>query len=350
MKVKKSATTGLYAPGDVHFNQPLTSVAVNYVAGTDREPGFVSDRVFPAVPVAKQSDLYYVLDDTHVGDNAEPRAPGTESAGGSLALSKEPYYAPVWAWHVDLPDQLRANVDSELALDSTATRTVMRTMMLSREVSWARSFFNKSAWDYSVDGASAATAPGDFDPTDDANNAKLFWDDPASTPIEDVRQAQRYVIRGAGGAFKPNVLVTTRPVFDALLDHPDVVARLDRGQTPGGPAMANEAALAALFGLREVLVMDAVYRAQQEGPNQFVQENGALLAYAAAAPSLLDASAGYTFQWTGYSGSENQGIRVRKFRMEQLESDRVEGGAAFAHKVGSKRLGFYFNDIVENAG
>ena len=59
----------------------------------------------------------------------------------------------------------------------------------------------------------------------------MFWSDAASTPIEDIRLVKRSILESTG--FMPNTLVLGRPVFDALLDHSDIVGRLDRGQTSG---------------------------------------------------------------------------------------------------------------------
>ena len=43
----------------VHTNRPLTNISIAWrQAATD----FVADRVFPIIPVQKQSDLYYVYD------------------------------------------------------------------------------------------------------------------------------------------------------------------------------------------------------------------------------------------------------------------------------------------------
>ena len=45
------------APGDVHVNGTLTNVSLAYMQNT---AGFVADKVFPGVPVTKQSDIYWV--------------------------------------------------------------------------------------------------------------------------------------------------------------------------------------------------------------------------------------------------------------------------------------------------
>lgn len=349
-ELRKAATsTAAYAPGQVHYNRPLTSFAVDFIAGRDSDPGFVSDKVFPTLNVEKQSDVYWVLNDEHLRDDAEMRAPGTESAGGSMKTGTDTYYCPVWARHNDVPDQMRSNADSIFSLDRAATQTVMHNLALRRERSWVSSFFNAAAWTFHVDGNATATAAGSFDPTDEANNQVLFWDAANSTPIENIRQAQRIVGQKMGGLFRPKTLILARAVYDVLLDHPDIVARLDRGQTPNGPALATREALAAIFELDQVLVMDAVYNASKQGSdNQFVAGNGALLTYTTRTPNPMIPSAGYTFMWSGYTGVASNGIAVKKFRMEELAADRIEGEIAFAHKVISPHLGYFFEDIIEN--
>ena len=41
---------------DVHINVPLTNVSVAYMQSSS---SFIADKVFPKVPVNKQSDLYW---------------------------------------------------------------------------------------------------------------------------------------------------------------------------------------------------------------------------------------------------------------------------------------------------
>ena len=75
-------------------------------------------------------------------------------------------------------------------------------------------------------------------------NDLVYWNNASSSPIEDVRLAKRTVQESTG--FRPNILVLGRPVYDTLIDHADIIGRLDRGQT-AGPAMATRESLAALF-------------------------------------------------------------------------------------------------------
>jgi hypothetical protein len=83
--------------GDVHVNAALTNISVAYIQSAE---GFVADKVFPIVPVDQQSNFYYTYTQNDwFRDEAKPRAPGAESAGGGFSLSTATYSAVVEAWH-----------------------------------------------------------------------------------------------------------------------------------------------------------------------------------------------------------------------------------------------------------
>lgn len=335
---------------DVHVNRPLTNISLAF---TQKADNFIAMKVFPNVSVAKQSDAYFTYDRGEFNrDEMEERAPGTESAGGTYSIGTDTYYARIRAYHKDIPDPVRANQDNPINLDREATTFCTQKALINREKNWAAAFFPAShapggVWTFDVDGAASATAPASFDPTNASANDKVFWNDASSTPIEDVRQGKRFVLESTG--FAPNVMVLGRAVYDSLLDHPDLVGRLDRGQTTGA-AMVNKAAMAALFEVDEVLVMDAVENTAVKGQtavHAFIGGKNALLAYRPPAPGIMTPAAGYTFSWTGYMGATADGMRIKRFRMDHLEVDRVEIDSAYALKKVSADLGYYFGAIVE---
>lgn len=320
--------------GDVHVDRPLTQLSLAFLQSAE---GFVADRVFPRVPVAKQSDKYFTYDRGMFNrDEMTKRAPGTESAGASYSVSTDSYAADVWALHKDIADQIRANADSPLQLDREATEFLTVKALIKREKQWVTDHFATSKWTTDVTGVSGAPGASQFQ----------RWDEAASTPIEDIRLGKRTVQISAG--FRPNKLVLNRQVYDALLDHPDIVGRLDRGQTTG-PAIVMRQNLAALFELDEVLVMDAIENTALEGATNvhaLIGGKKALLAYAAPSPGLMIPSAGYTFTWTGLLGGGALGSRISRMRMEHLKSDRVEIEQAFDQKLVAADLGYFFETAV----
>lgn len=331
-----------YTPtaGDVHVNRPLTNISVGYFQSQD---SFVADKVFPNISVAKQSDRYFTYDRGEFNrDEMTLRAPGTESAGGSYTVDSTPtYYCSVAAYHKDVPDQIRANTDSPLNADQDATIFVTHKALIRRERLWVRDYFTTGKWTFNVVGvASGATGSATFNPTHASNNKVLHWNDAASNPIEDMRAGLTHV-QGSTG-FRPNTVVMGRQVYDKLVDHPDVVGRLDRGQT-SGTATANRDSIAALLEVDRVMVMDAIYNSaaktvaatstdgdgRQTGTHTFIGGKNVLLAYSTPTPGLMTPSAGYTFSWTGFLGASPNGIRIKRFRMEAIESDRIEAQQSF---------------------
>ena len=282
-----------------------------------------------------------------ISDGMEARGPSTESAGGGFKLSTGLYSCVVYGFHKDIDDQVRNNQDSPISLDRDATSFCTMQGMIRRERAWQAKHLVDSVWTFSVDGAT--TRSSSFNPRQTGNNDVVFWNDADSTPIEDVRILSEAVLGETG--FMPNVLVIGRPVWNRLVDHPDIVGRIDRGQTTG-PAIANREAVAALFELDEVLVMDSIYNSANEGQtasNAFIGGKNGLLAYRTATPGILVPSAGYTFNWRGMGGGGDMGMRMRikRFRMEELSSDRVEIEMAFDQKVISADLGVFLDDIIQ---
>lgn len=324
--------------GDVHVNQPLTNISIAYMQA---QGNFIADKVFPNIPVQKQSDRYFTYDRGDWNrDEMQERAPGTESAGSGYNLDNTPtYFCPVYAYHKDVSDMVRANQDTVVNQDAEATNFVTMKGLIKRERMWATKYFNPSVWGNEVTGVAASPTSTQF----------VKWNDAASKPIESIREYSTHMLQQTG--FQPNVLTLGKQAYDALVDHPDIVDRVKYGQTPGRPAMVNMEALAALFEVDRILVCKAIVNTANKNAagtenSQFIQGAHALLAYAAPAPGLYTPSAGYTFSWNGWFGASGQGNRIKRFRMENLESDRVENQIAFDQKVVAADLGFFMADAV----
>lgn len=325
-------------PGDVHVSQPLTNISVAFLQDATN---FVADKVFPNIPVTKQADRYYTYDRGYFNrDEMDVRAPGTESKGGVYSVDNTPtYFAPVYAFHHDIDDQRRSNADSVLDPDREATELVTHKALIKREKLFVSKYFAGGIWTGGdVDGVAS-----------NANNTTTFlqWSDANSDPIGNVRLAKTTVLERTG--FEPNTLVIGQRVFDALIDHPDIVDRVKYGQTAGGPAQIDVSELQALFKIPRIVVMKAVENTAKEGAtnaHSFIGGKKALLCYSAPTPGLMTPTAGYTFSWNGYLGAAAQGQRIKKFRIEPLASDRVEIEMAFDQKLVSAELGYFFDSIV----
>jgi hypothetical protein len=322
--------------GDVHVNRPLTNISIAYFQDA---AAFVADKVFPSIPVEKQSDAYWVIPrDSFNRDEMKIRAPGTESSGGGYEVDpSNTYYAHVRAYHHDIPDQVRANTDSPLSSDREGTILCTHKALINREKNFANAYFKAGVWGTDVTGVAAA-------PT---GLQVLQWNDAASTPIEDIRLYKRYIQERTG--FAPNTLVLGQDVLDTLYDHPDIIDRVKYGQTPGRPADVSVSDLEALFKIPRILVGAAINNTAKEGATEasaFIMKEGALLCYSAPTPGIMTPSAGYTFSWTGFLAAGSNGTRMKKFRMEHLESDRVEIQSAYDQKIVAADLGLFLGSVI----
>ena len=337
--------------GDVHVDRSLTNIAIAFLQNADN---FVARRVFPTVPVTNKSDSYFNIDRGNFNRNqVQRRAPGTPAARINWTVSTDNYNSERRSIANPVPDEIRANADSALQVDRISTELVTHQGLIEQEVDWVGTYFTGGqlpgvTWTFVADGAASRSAAYDPTSTTTTENNVVYWSDGAnSQPIEDIRDAQDRV-QGITG-FRPNVLTLGRRVFSVLLDHPDIVGRLDRGQTTG-TAMVNRDALAALFEVDEVLVAGAIQNTAAEGAtnsHSFIGGNHALLSYRPQTPAIMVPSAGYNFTWTGFIGSTTNGMRIRRKRDDMADTDIFELDMHYDNKLVSADLGFFFNGIIQ---
>lgn len=326
---------------DLHINAPLTNLSVAYMQKAD---SYIASKIFPRVPVNKQSDLYwkYTKSDWRRTD-VEKRAPGTESPGVGWKVDTGQYFCHVYAVHKDIDDQVRANADSVWSLDRDSTQFVTNQMLLKRDLDWAQRYFQPGVW--ATERTGVDTAPG--------TDQFLKWSDPASDPITQFAEEHIRFVEQTG--FKPNKLILGAQVLKNLKNHPDLIDRIKYTQK----GIVSTDLIATLFDVDQVLVSYASYtdvpeqadgRAQDnaaEGGYRFIaQDDSALLCYAPSAPSLQTPSAGYTFTWNGYLAGNSQGIRIKRFRMEQIASDRIEAEMTYDMNIVSPDMGVFMSNVI----
>src|SRR5215211_7985172 len=129
---------------DVHIDEILTDLAVAYIQDQNL---YISTKVFPIVPVAKQSNKWVVWNKNDwFRDEAQKRADATESAGSGFNLSTDSYFADVWAFHKDLGSQARRNQDAGINLERATVNFVTQRILLRQEIQWVTDFFTTGVW------------------------------------------------------------------------------------------------------------------------------------------------------------------------------------------------------------
>lgn len=328
------------AQSDLHVNVPLTNVSVAYVQSADL---FIATKVFPKVPVQKQSDLFwkYSKSDFRRTD-VERRAPSTESPGTGWNVATDVYFAHVYAVHKDIDDQIRANADSTFSLDSEATKFVTNQLLLKRDIDWAARYFTTGVWGTNLTGVAGSPSTNEFKQFNDA----------ASDPIKLFTDLQTNFMQQNAG-LKGNTLVLGAHVINALKNHPDILDRIKYTQK----GIVSTDLIASLLDVERILVSYATYTSTERGMDATTQDaaasysfiansKAALLVHTPSTPGLMTPAAGYTFTWSGYLGGNAQGVRIKRFRQEQIASDRIEGEVTYDMKVVGSDLGVFLANAV----
>lgn len=325
--------------GSVHVDSALTNISVAYFQNANN---FVAGRAFPNVPVAKQSDRYFILNksDTMRSDSLK-RAPGTAAARRGYDLDNTPtYFCDEYSIAIPTPYQVYANADAAVDPDRIAAELVMQDLMIDRERNWMSTFFTTGVWDNEETGVASSPASGET----------IQWSDQTSgDPIGDMRVGRDTILESTG--LMPNTLILQRKVMTALEDHPDVVDRIKyASSTNDNPARVNERTLAALFGIERILVADGAQNIAAEGATgsySFIGGKNALLCYSAPRPSLMSPSAGYTFSWNGYLGQTNGiGMATKRRDDQDRASIVVEGTMAYDQKAVSTDAAYFWGSVV----
>lgn len=326
----------------VHVDGPLTNLTVAFLQDAS---GFIADRVFPRVSVAKKSDRYYIYnraDFNRVGQ-VQPRAPRTQAPRVGMSLSSDTYLTEVFSLATDFDFETLANEDASLNLRAAGAQMLTHQLLIDREIKWASTYFASSVW--GTDWTGVSGVPG-------ANQVRQWSDYTNSTPIQDVTNIMRTVQLRSGG-YKPNVMVVGKETRDALINHPTILARLNGGATVTNTALVTDAKLAEIFGVEEFLVMETVRNNGLEGlaeSNAFIGGKAAAFYYRPRAAGLMVPSAGYTFTWDDLENASGYGISIKSYRGDYLAIDGIaevlEANMAYDQKVVSTDLGAFIATVV----
>ena len=333
MSVRRSIRKSQPTSGDVHISVPLTNISIAYMQDQSK---FIADKVFPTINVPQQFNQYYKFDKGEwYADEAQVRAPGTESAGSGFTLTTDNYSCVTRAFHKDIDDPTRANADSVLSLDTAATRFVTNKLLISRERLFLSKYFTTGVWANEITGVASGEVAG--------TSFRKWSDYAVSDPLNDVEYAKRTVLGSTG--YEVRDMTVSYKVMSTLRNHPKI---RDQFKYTSSDSI-NEAMMARFFNVENFYVTRGVYATGKEGAartTQFMAGDHVLLSYSAPSPSLLEPSAGYIFNWSGLIGSEGSGMRIKMFRKEEIESDRVEGQMSFDMKRVASDLGFLLASAI----
>jgi hypothetical protein len=266
--------------GNVHIDKVLTNISVGWPNN-----GFVGEALFPAVPVNKQSDLYYVFGrEGWLPERGDERAPGTEANEiPGMQVSLNPYYAKEHALQVPVTDEERENADSPLSPDRDGTELVTSKIMLGRELIFKN--LATTAGNYATGNSVTLAGVDRWDSGDAAG----------SHPIPDVRAGITAV--HAKIFMRPNTAVIPWPVMNVLQDHSDFLNRIMYAER----AIFSQDLLSSIFQIDNIIVPGVGYNtAVNYGAAEtlgYIWTDDVILAWVPPRPGLRIPAYGYEFRW-----------------------------------------------------
>lgn len=326
---------GLPSPGDLHINGALTNVAIAWKQESKR---FAAGVAFPEVPVDKQSDFYHVWErGDFFRDEAEEVGPNSKTPMQNLRKSKDQYEAKVYGIGGFVSEQDMANMDVAANKAQKFAQANVTKLLIKREKQWVANYFVPNVWKGSTTGNDLVGGV-DF----------VQFSTPATSDPIAVLRPQIHQLAMLGIDPMDLVLTMGPAVWQWIVDHPDFLGRYEQVQV----AIMNEALIAAVLGIRQVVVPFGSETTSREGVADasttmgFIVGKHMLLTYSPRAPSIDQPSAGYMFQWRGLLGAGQDGIRTRVVPTDDPIGQKIIGNMAFDHKLTSNVCGVFFQNAV----
>lgn len=176
-----------------HYDEVLTNVSVKY-----RPEGYIAERIFPSMPVKKESDLYYVYDLSAFRYVDDTRQDGDTAKEASFGWVADWYMCEQHSLRQIITPRQRENVTGPIDLEVDVTEHLTDVLMLNREIHAAQTL---------RDPARNLTA---FTPS-------TAWDDYAvSSPKSDLIRASNLIFTATGR--RPNVVVIPSTIARRMLN------------------------------------------------------------------------------------------------------------------------------------
>lgn len=356
--------------GQTYVDVPQTGVAVRRIQSAAL---FVAMRMVPKLVVNKPSGLYpaVVMGDLN-RDEMEQRGPTAPAAKAGWRSVLQRFDTDARSLEFDLNDAEAAASDIERNPEIMIPRVLALKALIHTERRMVSAYCGlntgvSTAWYRTVTGAGADS--GAFGTT--AMN-RLYMDDAAADVIEAFGDEIRFIMRQAGCARTDVGLTLGSTLWHKIRNSAKIKAQIVglAGGSIGNAVIAMarpalEAELAALLGIGQVLVAEAIFNtalktatATDPATNTYIfPENDAIL-YVNPYAGQTDADAGMTLQedqpaafarpvWNGVAS--NEGVQIRRFRDEKAGPSGSWASVIDVYQgfvVVTKEAGTYFAGMV----
>ncbi len=288
----------------VHVNAALTTLAIGY-----KNLELVGERVFPIVPVNKESDTYYVFQKEELVVEDSERAAGAEAREITWDVTTATYTAKEYSLRHLVPDRVMNNADVAVRPQISATNKILRKILLGAEKRIANLVQN------TANVGSSATP-------------SVKWDGTSPT-IETNIDTAKDAVRVAAGV-EPTSIVLPYKVKNAF-KRDTTIRDLIRYTVPNDILLRSGELPPVIFNL-EVIIAGAIRNTANEGATESLADiwtDNVLVFYKEASPSLDALSLGYIFRVgtavvSTYREDKRKGMMVE---VSQLQSEKIVAAA-----------------------
>ena len=223
--------------GKTPINVPLTSISTAYFQG--KSGGATS--FFPEVPVQLSRASYYQFSKADLlRDNVSPKPILGKVDPTVIGYETDDYKCvpeQIILGYDDIiqSDVARMGAKGIMQLRQNKARVIAEQIFIHQNKVFAQKYFKKGVWGADLTGGvSVSSGSTDF----------VSFDNDNSNPIKFISDCITAMKKATGR--KPNKLGLGQRVFDALINHPDIMNRVIYGGNTASPAMVTTKSLAAI--------------------------------------------------------------------------------------------------------
>lgn len=331
---------------DVHVDRSLTNFSIAHWQSTDM---FVSGRFFNNMPVNNASDTYTTYPQGYFNRLYDSKR-AEDGVANSIQYKtvEQSYSVKEDALRIFISDKKRANADAHRNLDMEATEAVTNAIMIGKEKDFSNNFLATTKWSRDVQGVAASPTGAQV----------LSWLNASADPVQNVLDEIVEMTKRGGGR-RPNKGLMTLDVYMKVREHASILDRVRYAQGNNAPAQVNLAALAALFELDEIMIMQTVQNTADDGvedsstglppvTNTFIDTQKFLICHVPPGAGTYTATAAVTFMWNQYiAHGVDAGPAIRRYRPQDgRKGEFVEAELAIDQRIVSADLGTLFYDLL----
>lgn len=300
-------------PSTVHVSAPLTNIAIKF-----KNMALVAEQVFPVVPVAKESDKYYVFRKEELSIDKALRAAGAKAKEIVWDVDSSTYSAEEYALSHLVPDRIVNNADNAVRPKMTSTQKLTNKILLAQELRVAA--LVQSTANLTQNGAPSTQ-----------------WDQ-ASPNIEGDVDVAKNSIRVNAGTEGTSIVIPYKVA--QIVKRDTTVRNLIRYTVPGDILLRNGDLPPILWNL-EVIVAGAIRNTANEAAAATLTDvwtDNVLVFYKEATPSLDALSLGYIFRVGNFV--------TKIYRVEERAGEMVEVSVIEDEKLVASDAGYLLTNCA----